>query len=360
VSGPLESTGDTRLFEAGERPSRKALFVRDLPDGETIETILLVKESVLAQRKSGDDYLRLKLSDCTGTLEAVAWDGVAEVREIAQPGIALRVRGRYEVSQRYGPQLVLKSASLAQTGDYLLADLMEGPAASAEQMEADLRRLIATVRNPWLQSLLDALLGPGSPVWKRFQRAPAAKYYHQAYLHGLLEHSLSVGQAVSAVSGSFPGVDRDLAVTGALIHDIGKIEAYDSDPVAIDLSDEGRLLGEIPLGYYMVRSTIERLDGFPPELGRAVLHIVLSHHGALENGSPVIPCTREATVVHAIDNLGGKLGSFDRLEKGLQDGETWSRFDRALSGAAHFPRFHQEPQPVPEPVQETLPAASGE
>ena len=143
---------DTRLFDAGERPSPKALFVRDLPDGETVETILLVKESAVAQRRSGEDYLRLKLCDCTGTLEAVAWDGVAEVHEIAQPGIALRVRGRFEVSERYGPQLVLKSASLAQAGDYRLADLMDAPAASAEQMEADLRRLIDTVRNPWLRA----------------------------------------------------------------------------------------------------------------------------------------------------------------------------------------------------------------
>jgi 3'-5' exoribonuclease len=227
-------------------------------------------------------------------------------------------------------------------------------------MEADLRRLIETVRNPWLRRLLDALIGARASLWERFRRAPAAKYYHQAYVHGLLEHSLSVGQAVSAVSGSFPGVDRDLAVTGALVHDIGKIEAYASDPVAIDLSDDGRLLGEIPLGYYTIRTAIERIDGFPPELGRAVLHIVLSHHGALENGSPVVPCTREATVVHAIDNLGGKLGSFDRLEKGLQDGETWSRFDRALSGAAYFGRAAPAPAPAPESVQEALPAASGE
>jgi 3'-5' exoribonuclease len=355
----LNGGGDTRLFDAGERPLPKALFVRDLPDGETVETVLLVKESSVAQRRNGEDYLRLKLCDCTGTVDAVAWDGVVAVQEIAQPGIALRVRGRFEVSQRYGPQLTLKSASLAAAGDYRLADLMDGPAASAEQMEADLRRLVDTVRNPWLRQLLDALLGPQSKIWERFRRAPAAKYYHQAYLHGLLEHSLSVGQAVSAISGSFPGVDRDLAVTGGLIHDIGKIEAYESDPVAIDLSDQGKLLGEIPLGYYMVRSTIERIEGFPAELARAVLHIVLSHHGALENGSPVLPCTREATVVHAIDNLGGKLGSFDRLEKGLQDGETWSRFDRALSGSAYFGRAPAESSP-PEPVQEALPAASGE
>ena len=156
-------------------------------------------------------------------------------------------------------------------------------------MEADLRRLVETVRNPPLRLLLDALYGERSEVWQRFRRAPAAKFYHQAYCHGLLEHTLSVGQAVSAISACFPGIDRDLAVTGALIHDIGKIEAYAQDPTAIDLTDDGKLHGEIPLGYYLVRSTIERIDGFPEGLARALLHILLSHHGTYENGSPVTP-----------------------------------------------------------------------
>ena len=155
---------------------------------------------------------------------------------------------------------------------------------------------------------------PGPPAWSRFREAPAAKYYHQAYVGGLLEHTLSVAQAVSAAASYFPGIDRDIAVTGALLHDIGKTEAYNDDPLAIDLTDAGRLLAEIPLGYYKVRREIEEIEGFDPDLAQAVLHIILSHHGQLEHGSPVVPCTREATLVHAMDNLGGKLGSFDRLE----------------------------------------------
>ncbi len=103
-----------------------------------------------------------------------------------------------------------------------------------------------------------------------------------------------------------------------------------------DMTDAGKLQGEIPLGYYRVRRLIEELPGFPQELAAAVLHIILSHHGALEHGSPVLPCTREATLVHMIDNLGGRLGSFDRLEKELPDGSRWSGFDRALGGGAYF------------------------
>jgi 3'-5' exoribonuclease len=203
-------------------------------------------------------------------------------------------------------------------------------------MVADLRSLVETIQDRDLRALLDRFLAEGSALWKRWSEAPAAKTYHQAYRHGLLEHCLSVAQGVSAISATFPGIDRDLAVTGALLHDIGKVEAYEMNGGAIDLSDAGKLLGEIPLGYYLVRREIEELPGFAPDTAQALLHIILAHHGQLEHGSPVTPCTREATLVHFVDNLGGRLGSFDRLEKSLGDGERWSTFDRALSGSAFF------------------------
>ena len=171
---------------------------------------------------------------------------------------------------------------------------------------------------------------------RRFREAPAAKVYHQAYQHGLLEHTVSVARAVSAAANFFPGLNREVAVAGALLHDIGKTQAYNDNPFAIDLTDAGRLQGEIPLGYYTVRREIEEIPGFDPALAQAVLHIILSHHGSLEHGSPVVPATREAVLVHMIDNLGGRLGSFDRLERELPEGESWSNFDRALSGSAYF------------------------
>jgi len=216
------------------------------------------------------------------------------------------------------------------------SELMDGPSRTASQMETDLRELAATVQNPHLQRLLGLVFGPESPIWAQYRDAPAAKHYHQAYRHGLLEHCLTVAQAVGAISATFPGIDRDVAVTGALLHDIGKLEAYAVDDGAISMSDHGRLYGEIPLGYYRVRRAIERLDGFPTELEQAVLHIILSHHGSLEHGSPVVPCTREATLVHMIDNLGGRLGSFDRLEKGLAAGEQWSAYDKGIGSGAYF------------------------
>jgi 3'-5' exoribonuclease len=214
----------------------------------------------------------------------------------------------------------------------------QGPPRAPEQMEADLRELLATIRNPHLRRLVALVFGERSPTWAEFREVPAAKYYHQAYRHGLLEHSLTVAQAVSAISAIFPGIDRDLAVTGALLHDIGKVDSYefDGETDEVSMSELGRLYGEIALGYYRVRRLIERLDGFPPELEHALSHIILSHHGSLQHGSPVVPCTREATLVHMIDNLGGRLGSFDRIEHQLADGEQWSQWDKGIGAGAFF------------------------
>jgi 3'-5' exoribonuclease len=312
------------------------MLVRELCDGAEVDQVLLVREVERRTRRDGGEYLRLQVGDRSGVVGAVVWDGVAEAADLVRAGAVLRVGGRFGVHPRYGPQIAIQSLGEPEDGSFRLDDLLDGPQRAPEQMEADMRELLATIHNPHLRALLERVFGPRSELWASYRLAPAAKYYHQAYRHGLLEHSLGVAQAVSAISATFPGIDRDVAVTGALLHDVGKLEAYTSDLHRIDLTDAGRLHGEIALGYYRIRRTIEDLDGFPAELTLAVLHIILSHHGALEHGSPVVPCTREATLVHMIDNLGGRLGSFDRLEKELRQGEHWSNFDRAIGTGAFF------------------------
>jgi 3'-5' exoribonuclease len=310
--------------------------VRELSDGDAVSGTFAIRERELRQRRDGGEWLRLVISDRTGSMEAVAWDGVGECFESARPGTVVKLRGRFGVHPKYGPKVTIEKLRPARDGEYDPGEIAEGPPVSAERLESDLREPIANVQSPHLRQLLDRIFGDRSPIWARFRKAPAAKYYHQAYRHGLLDHTLSVAQAASAAAALFPGVDRDVAVTGALLHDIGKTEAYNDDPLAIEFTDAGRLQGEIPLGYYMVRREIERIEGFDPELAQAVLHIVLSHHGTLENGSPVVPATREATLVHMLDNLGGRLGSFDRIERALREGESWSRFDPGIESAAYF------------------------
>jgi 3'-5' exoribonuclease len=310
--------------------------VRELEDGQDVEQVLLVREVERRQRRDGGDYLRLQLADRTGAVACMVWEEIGEVAELACAGSVVKVRGQYTVHPRFGPQISLRTIEAAPPGTYAEDELRDGPARPIAQMEGEVRELLATVQQPHLRQLLERIFGPGSETWSRYRVAPAAKYYHQAYRHGLLEHTLGVAQAVGAISATFPGVDRDIAVTGALLHDIGKLEAYCEDPRSIELTDPGRLHGEIALGYYRVRRVMEEIPGFPRELAQAVGHIILAHHGSLEHGSPVVPCTREATLVHMIDNLGGRLGSFDRLEGGLAPGRRWSPFDRALGAAAFF------------------------
>ncbi len=210
-------------------------------------------------------------------------------------------------------------------------------------MEQDLRELIATVQSPHLSELLERLLGSDTRTWAQFRDAPAAKHYHHAYRHGLLEHSLTVAQAVSALSAIFPGMNRDVALTGALVHDLGKLDTYRRIGEEIEMTDAGRLHGEIALGYARVRDEIDQIDGFPYELSQALLHIILSHHGTLQHGSPVVPCTREATLVHMADNLGSKLGSFDRVERGLDAGAQWASYDNGLGAVPYFGAEGAEP-----------------
>jgi 3'-5' exoribonuclease len=323
------------------------MLISELTDGMEIDQVLLVRQLERRPRRDGGDYLRLLVGDRTGAVPSMVWEDLEQTEALARAGEPVHVRGRFSVHPRFGPQINLRELAAAQDGSFSPADLLDGPARAAGQMERDLRELVLTVQEPHLRLLLERVLGERSEMWAGYRLAPAAKYYHQAYPHGLLEHCLGVAQAVSATSaiGLFK-IDRDVAVTGALLHDIGKLEAYTDESGqgrGIDLTDTGRLHGEIALGYYRIRHEIEEIEGFPEQLAWAVLHIILAHHGTLEHGSPVVPCTREATLVHMIDNLGGRLGSFDRLEKELPPGRHWSELDRALGAAAFFPA-RQEPE----------------
>jgi 3'-5' exoribonuclease len=333
------------------------VLLNELTDGIEIDQVLLVREAERRQRRDGGEYLRLLLGDRTGAVPCMVWEELGEIEELVRPGTPVTVRGRYTVHPRFGPQINLRGLAEALPDTYSLEDLHDGPLRGAEQMEAEIGELIATVQEPYLRLLLDRIFGEASELWARYRVAPAAKYYHQAYAHGLLEHCLGVAQAVGAISATFPGIDRDVAVSGALLHDIGKLEAYTEDPQNIDLTDAGRLHGEIALGYYLIRRMIEDIEGFPPELAQALGHIILSHHGSLEHGSPVVPCTREATLVHMIDNLGGRLGSFDRLEKELAPGRRWSQFDRAIGSGAFFLERDGEPSETARPAEPEREAA---
>ena len=301
---------------------------------DTIDRVVLVRSAELRRTREGAPFLRMTLGDRSHSFPAVLWDADDDAVAAAHQGAAVRVIGRLADHPRYGRQLKVEALRVPTDDEIDWDELVDGPVRPAPELERDLDTLVESVDNPHLAALLGRILAADTPSGRRYREIPAAKFNHHAYRCGLLEHCVGIAQLVSAAAAVFPGIDRDLAVTGALLHDIGKLEAYDGLNGCADLTDAGKLEGEIPLGYYRVRREMESIAGFPPELARALLHVILAHHGCLEHGSPVAPGTREATLVHAIDELSGQLGAFDRLEKETAPGERWSRYDRALAGSA--------------------------
>jgi 3'-5' exoribonuclease len=305
--------------------------VCDLRDGSSVDQVLLVREREIRRTRAGADYMWLSLADRTGVVPAVVWDDVEEAAATATAGAAVRVIGTFSEHPRYGPQLTVQSILAPLEVDW--ERLIDTPATPVAELERRLDAHIAGLTEPHLAALTEQLLGNASGSGRAFRRAFAAQYNHHAYRSGLLEHSLQVADATAAAAEIFHGVDRELTVCGALLHDIGKLDAYSRIESSVALNDAGKLIGEIPSGYYTVRRAIEQIPDFPPELAQALLHIILSHHGCLEFGSPVVPVTREALLVHTMDKLSGDLGSFDRLERETGENETWSRYDRALGRA---------------------------
>ena len=302
--------------------------LRDLQDGSPVDQVLLVRNHELRQTRAGADYIRLSLADRTGVVTGMVWDDLEHASSTARAGEPVRVTGVFSEHPRYGRQVTVRGLRRPEHVDW--DRLTHVPATPVAELERELDTLFDSLHDPDLRALAEALLGADSSTGHAFRRAFAAQYNHHAYRSGLLEHSLQVAHAAAATAAILPGIDRDLAVCGALLHDISKLDAYSGDDTAAALNDTGKLIGEIPTGYYTVRRAIDQIPGFPPELAQALLHIILSHHGCLEHGSPVVPMTREALLVHTMDKLSGDLGSFDRLERETQSGEHWSRYDHAL------------------------------
>jgi 3'-5' exoribonuclease len=305
--------------------------VRDLVDGTSVDQVLLVRGREIRRTRAGAEWMRLSLADRTGVVPAVVWDDIEEAVATATAGDPVRVIGSFSEHPRYGPQLTVQSVLAPLEVDW--ERLVDSPATPVAELERRLDSYIAGLTEPNLAPLMERLLGNGSDTGRAFRRAFATQYNHHAYRSGLLEHSLQVADAITAAAGIVPDVNHDLAVCGALLHDIGKLDAYSHNGHCAELNDTGKLVGEIPSGYFTVRRCVEDLPGFPRRLADALLHIILSHHGCLEHGSPVVPATREALLVHTMDKLSGDLGSFDRLERETTPDDSWSRYDRALGRA---------------------------
>jgi 3'-5' exoribonuclease len=298
------------------------LNVSELRAGERLEKAPFML-AVLQQAtdRNSNAYLRLTLRDQTGDVEARYWRVPSGVVEQLAVGEGVAVSGQVE---DYRGALQIRVLDIVPRELEDLANYMPAARRTREELIDELQRLISSIKNPHLKSLLKEILGAPEAQVEFFQ-APAAKLYHHACVGGLLEHSLDIARQVVVVSRRYPELDRDLVATVALLHDIGKIESYQRKGGMFDFTDDGRLLGHIYVGAARVDQAISRIEGFPKELRLRVIHAILAHHGEMAKGSPVTPRTPEAIALHYADNLDGSLrGWVDHVDRQPSKDVAWT------------------------------------
>jgi len=279
-------------------------FVADIKDRDPVKAIFLVKDKIMAMAKNGKPYMNLRFMDKSGEVEAKIWDNTDVLDKLFDKDDFVQVRGKASVYMNKMQVVVAEIAKIPEEQVNLADFLPESPRSSAE-MRRELHDVVATLSNPHLRKLMEHFLAD-TPFMERYCMAPAAKGMHHVYLGGLLEHSLSLVKLVKTIVPLYSGINEDLLVAGALLHDVGKIHEMSYER-AFDYTDAGKLLGHITIGVELVEEKIRMVDGFPRELSLLLKHMLLSHHGQYEYGSPKRPKTIEATILNYLDDMDSKI-----------------------------------------------------
>jgi len=305
----------------------KNIFVSDLKSGTAVNDSFVLAEKHLYRKKDGGQYISVVLSDKTGTVKGVIWDNVEELTEKPAAGDFVGIRGN--VSEYRGAlQVVIQSMASMAAADVDAADFLPATSRDPSAMFEKLKSIADSMANSDLKALLAAFWSDTEFV-EKFKIAPAAKKMHHAYLGGLLEHTLSLALLADRIADHYGGIDRDLLLTGAILHDIGKIEEFLYDR-RIDYSDAGRLVSHIVIGVEMVQKKIAALRDFPPKTAMLIKHMLISHHGNREYGSPEPPKTLEAVMLNYLDEIDSKItGIREFMENQAADGD-WTVYHKPL------------------------------
>lgn len=330
----------------------KAPFVSDLEPNKIVTASFLVQAKEIRQKKTGEPYLSLTLGDRTGEVDAKMWDNVAEVLDAFDRDDFVKVKGLVQIYHNR-PQLTIHKIRPMAESEIDLADYFPASERDPDQMWAELLGFVGRMEHQYLRALLEAVLAD-EEIARRFRAAPAAKHIHHAYLGGLLEHVVSLCEMAKLAAGHYREIDADLLLTGVVLHDIGKIHELSYDR-GFGYTSEGQLLGHMTIALHMVAEKIAGIAGFPPALRSLVEHMIISHHGQLEFGSPKLPQFPEALLLHYLDDLDSKLECMrssikrDRQVEGCFTGyvpsleRTVLKKTRYLNGAA-------APAPAPPPA----------
>lgn len=335
----------------------KKTFIKDIRERDSVTGAFLVVRKETGVSKSGKAYLNLKLMDSTGEIEARVWDDAEELAKGFCKNDVVSIKG-FAVAYQGGVQLNVSAIKAMPEGSYSLRDFLPSSERDQASLEAELDSILASLKDRHLKALMDSIF-TDKEIRARFLIAPAAKAMHHSYLGGLAEHVFSICGLADKVSAHYgAAVNRDLLVSGAMLHDIGKIYELTYER-SFDYSDEGRLLGHITMGVELIDGKLACLPEFPRELAVLVKHMVLSHHGQLEFGSPKRPKTIESIILSYLDDLDAKVNTVRALLSGKAEGTNWTPYQRLFeryiyTGAvpSHEEADAAANKPAPEPVDD--------
>ena len=324
--------------------SPKTRFVEDLKENENVTEFFLVQQKDVRLKKSGEPYLSLVLSDRTGRLDAKMWDGIENVVDTFASGDFVKVAGFIQI-YRMKPQITIQRLRPIEESEIRISDYLPHTDKNIDEMFDALLARVAAFKNGDLKRLLEAFLHD-EDVAKRYKRAPAAKTLHHAFIGGLLEHVTSLMRLAERVGGNYDFIDVELVQTGVVLHDLGKIDELHYERT-FEYSDEGQLLGHIPIVLRLIDRKCAELADFPPKLKTLVEHLILSHHGKYEFGSPKLPSFPEALLLHYLDDMDSKLESMRASIAAYREEESgWTPYNRSLERSLlNKKRFLGEAEP---------------
>ena len=315
----------------------KSLYASDIQDNQSVDSLFLVSAKNHGVTKGGNGYLVLKLLDRSGEIEGRVWERADDLGRGFDKNDFVRVRGQALLYQGK-VQIRVQDVMKVDGNQVVTEDFLPKSSFDPDAMLEELQTILRGIKNPHLLALAEAFFAD-QELMHLLKRAPGAKTIHHPFLSGLLEHTLSLLKLILKVVENYRGVDVDLLLIGGFLHDIGKVYEFSYDR-AVEYTDAGQLLGHLVMEVEMVNQKIASMPEFPPELAMLVKHMLVSQHGAYEFGSPKLPQTLEAVMLHSLDDLDGKIQAIQSLPD-KEPGSKWTAFHRAY-GRSFYRRSADE------------------
>jgi 3'-5' exoribonuclease len=300
----------------------KNTFVKNLKVGTEITELFVLRKKELKETFEGQRFLKVELGDKTGRIDGVAWDNPEELYDQAETGDIVKIKG-WVTTYKELPQIKVERLRKAAEGETNISDFLPATDKDIEALFQEFKKVSGTIANHHLDKLMQLIL-EDSYITEELKKAPGGKLWHHPYVGGLLEHTLRVVDICEKAASAYDLLNRDLLITGALLHDLGKIKGY-SGKGFFDYTDEGRLVGHIISGVELIDRKLDLIPDFPAALALQLKHLIISHHGELEFASPVVPMTIEAIVLHHADEMDAQVNAFSRIIKTEKvKGKRWS------------------------------------